>query len=205
MTICRIASLSWIVLMLASASPSLARTWTDSSGTHKIEGEFVNLTDGNVDIRRDDGNVVRVPLEKLSEQDQKYVQKAVSDRKGSHFIEAEGSGTTSEEALKDAFRAAVRKVVGAYVDEDTFVENDEVIKDQVLTHSRGCIESYEQLSEKAEDGVTHVTIRAVVKPDEVVSCLRKANVAMTDLSGEQFWAKVTSQRQEERDARVAAS
>ena len=54
--------------------------------------------------------------------------------------------------------------------------------------------------EKAEDGVTHVTIRAVVKPDEVVSCLRKANVAMTDLSGEQFWAKVTSQRQEERDA-----
>lgn len=200
MTICRIASLSWIVLILVSASPSLARTWTDSSGTHKIEGEFVNLTDGNVDIRRDDGNVVRVPLGKLSEQDRKYVQMAASDRKGSHFIEAEGTGTTSEEALKDAFRAAVRQVVGAYVDEDTCVENDEVIKDQVLTHSRGCIESYEQLSQKAEDGVTHVTIRAVVKPDEVVSCLRKANVAMTDLSGEQFWAKVTSQRQQERDA-----
>ena len=79
-------------------------------------------------------------------------------------------------------------------------ENDEVIKDQVLTHSRGCIDSYEKLSEKSEDGVTHVTIRAVVKPDEVVSCLRKANVAMTDLSGEQFWAKVTSKRQEEKDA-----
>ena len=60
-----------------------------------------------------------MPLEKLSEQDQKYVQKAVSDRKRSRFIEAEGSGDTSEEALKDAFRAAVRKAVGAYVDEDT--------------------------------------------------------------------------------------
>ena len=93
-----------------------------------------------------------------------------------------------------------KQAVGAYVDEDTRVENDEVIKDQVLTHSRGCIDSYEKLSEKSEDGVTHVTIRAVVKPDEVVSCLRKANVAMTDLSGEQFWAKVTSQRQEEKDA-----
>ena len=199
-TMRRIASISWIVLVMVSATPALARTWTDSSGTHKFEGEFVNLTDGNVDIRSEDGKVVHVPLEKLSEQDQKYVQKATSDRKKSRFIEAEGSGDTPEEALKDAFRAAVRSAVGAYVDEDTRVENDEVITDQVLTHSRGCIDNYEKLSEKSEDGVTHVTIRAVVKPDEVVNCLRKANVAMTDLSGEQFWANVTSKRQEEKDA-----
>ena len=199
-TMRRIVSISWIVLVMVSAAPALARTWTDSSGTHKFEGEFVNLTDGNVDIRSEDGKVIHVPLEKLSEQDQKYVQKATSDRKRSRFIEAEGSGDTPEEALKDAFRAAVRSAVGAYVDEDTRVENDEVITDQVLTHSRGCIDSYEKLSEKSEDGVTHVTIRAVVKPDEVVNCLRKANVAMSDLSGEQFWAKVTSKRQEEKDA-----
>ena len=195
-----IVSLSWIVLVMVFAVPALARTWTDSSGTHKIEGEFVTLTDGKVDIRSDDGTVVHVPLEKLSEPDQKYVQKATSDRKRSRFLEAEGSGATSDEALKDAFRAAVRSAVGAYVDEETQVENDEVITDQVLTHSRGCIDSYEKLSEKFADGVTRVTIRAVVKPDEVVSCLRKANVTMTDLSGEQFWAKVTSKRQEEKDA-----
>ena len=200
MTTRRIASLSWILFVMVFAVPVFARTWTDSSGTHKVEGEFVKLSDGKVDIRREDGVVVHVPLEKLSEPDKEYVQKAASDRKKLHFIEAEGSGATSEEALKDAFRAAVRSAVGAYVDEETRVENDEVITDQVLTHSRGCIDSYEKLSERLEDGVTNVTIRAVVRPDEVVSYLRKANVAMTDLSGEQFWAKVTSKRQEEKDA-----
>ena len=202
MTMRRIASVFSIVLVIVSATLVLARTWTDSSGTYKIEGEFVKLTDGKVDIRGHDGKVVHVPLEKLSDQDQKYVQKATSERKESRFIEAEGSGETSEEALKDAFRGAVRSAVGAFVDEDTQVENDEVITDQVLTHSRGCIESYEKLSETSEDGVTHVTIRAVVKPDEVVSCLRKANVGMTDLSGEQFWANMTSKRQEEKDAKA---
>jgi hypothetical protein len=196
----RITSLSWIVLVMVFTAPVLARTWTDSSGTHRIDGEFVNLTDGKVKIRGEDGKEVHVPLDKLSDQDQKYVQNAMSDRKRSHFIEAEGSGNSSDEALKDAFREAVRRAVGAYVDEETRVENDEVIKDQVLTHSKGFIDSYEKLSEKSEDGVTHVTIRAVVKPDAVVSCLRKANVAMSDLPGEQFWAKVVSQRHGEKDA-----
>ena len=123
-----------------------------------------------------------------------------SDGNRTHFIEVQGNGNTSEEALKDAFRAAVRQAVGVYVDEDTCVENDEVIKDQVLTHSKGCIESYEKVSEKSERDVICVTIRAVVKTDEVTNYLRKASIEITNLPGDQFWAKVSSQRREDVEA-----
>ncbi|MGO8747203.1 MAG: hypothetical protein ACLQNE_14550 [Thermoguttaceae bacterium] len=48
------------------------------------------------------------------------------------IVEAEGSGKDRDEALKNTFRDAVRKVVGAYVEEETVVKNDELIKDKVL-------------------------------------------------------------------------
>ena len=62
-----------------------ARTWTDSTGKHKIEGEFVKLADGQVDIRRDDGKLVRIPLEKLSEADQQHARKAAKPADASPF------------------------------------------------------------------------------------------------------------------------
>ena len=90
--------------------------------------------------------------------------------------------------------------MGAYVDEEICVENDEVIKDQVLTHSKGCIENCDKVSEKSSDGVVHVVIHAVVKPNEVVKRLRGAKVEAKEMSGEDFWAWVTSRRQQEKDA-----
>lgn len=53
----------------------------------------------------------------------------------SEAIVVEGVGMTPDEALKDAFRNAVRQVVGAVVDAETLVKNDEVINDKVLTYS----------------------------------------------------------------------
>ena len=66
--------LSMIACMLVSRPDIvLARTWSDASGLHKIEGEFVKLADGKVDIRCDNGKLVRILLEKLSEADQQFV------------------------------------------------------------------------------------------------------------------------------------
>src|SRR6516164_7487637 len=50
---------------------------------------------------------------------------------------AEGVGTTADDALRDAFRAAVRQTVGTMVDAETLVKNDTVISDKVLTYSDG--------------------------------------------------------------------
>ena len=71
-------------------------------------------------------------------------------------MEAKGSGKDRDEALKDAFREAVRKVVGAYVEEETVVKNDQVIKDQVLTYSGGCVKTHGILSEDSTGGIVQV-------------------------------------------------
>ena len=59
------------LVVLVSAG---ARTWTDSTGKHKTEAEFVDCTDGVVRLKKDDGAVISVPMEKLSEADQEFVR-----------------------------------------------------------------------------------------------------------------------------------
>lgn len=220
----QISAVFLILLAIGMSDPAHARKWTDKSGKYSVDADFVSLTDGKVVVKKSDGQLVPpIPLEKLSDTDQEVARAlaqaqaaapapskppaAVAPAKQSspianpaHFIEAGGQGETPDDALKDAFRAAVRRAVGAYVDEESLLENDEVIQDKVLTHSRGCIESYATVSQKTEDGVTCVTIRAFVKPDVVAGYLRQANVGMSELPGDQFWAKITSLRQEEKDA-----
>ncbi len=50
------------------------RTWTDSTGKFRVEAEFVELKDGKVQLRKQDGKVIDVPLERLSAADQEYIK-----------------------------------------------------------------------------------------------------------------------------------
>jgi hypothetical protein len=50
------------------------RTWTDASGQYHIEAELVEHSEGNVTLKKPDGQVVTLPLEKLSPADQEYVR-----------------------------------------------------------------------------------------------------------------------------------
>jgi len=49
------------------------REWKDITGKFSIEAEFVELSGDNVRLRRSDGNVIAVPLNKLSERDRRYI------------------------------------------------------------------------------------------------------------------------------------
>ncbi len=117
-----IVRLCVVLAITVCTSIAVARTWTDSTGKYEIEGEFVKLADGKVEIRRDDGKLLHVALEKLSEEDQKYVRKVATPandspssanadeakpsvtRKGpvaggeTQTVFAEGVGTTKEGA-----------------------------------------------------------------------------------------------------------
>ncbi|MGD0653286.1 MAG: SHD1 domain-containing protein [Thermoguttaceae bacterium] len=53
------------------------RTWTDSTGKHTTEAEFVESKDGNIQLKKKDGSIINVPIEKLSENDQKWVKKQI--------------------------------------------------------------------------------------------------------------------------------
>lgn len=45
------------------------RTWTDSSGKHKVEASFQKVVDGKVSLLKADGTSIALPLERLSDAD----------------------------------------------------------------------------------------------------------------------------------------
>ena len=51
------------------------RTWTDSTGAYTVQAELVGETAGTVQLRRTDGRIVSLPLERLSAADQAYMRK----------------------------------------------------------------------------------------------------------------------------------
>jgi hypothetical protein len=115
---------------------------------------------------------------------------------------AEGLGASPEKALKSAFRDAVRQVVGAVVDAETRVKNDEVIDDQVLTYSDGFITSYKKLTEKKEEGLYRIKIRADVERRSVIAKLKDAKIAVQNVDGQGLFAEAVTQMQAEKDARA---
>lgn len=74
---------SFLLLLLCSwtalAEASAARTWTDRTGKHQVQAAFVSFEDGKVRLRKTDGAVITLPLEKLCSADQQYVKQLVAN------------------------------------------------------------------------------------------------------------------------------
>lgn len=60
-----------------------AREWTDDTGQYSVEAEFVELVGQVVKLKRSDGEVISVPLEKLSRSDQEYARQLAGSSAGS--------------------------------------------------------------------------------------------------------------------------
>ena len=73
-----------------------------------------------------------------------------------------GDGADADKALQNAFSQAIEQAVGVLVDAETVVKNDQLIRDEVLTYSRGYVEKYEVVKRWQEDGLHRATIQAVV-------------------------------------------
>ncbi len=57
------------------------RKWTDATGTHVIEPVLLDVVDDTVRLKRQDGHEVSVPLDRLSQEDQQYVQETAKSDK----------------------------------------------------------------------------------------------------------------------------
>jgi hypothetical protein len=123
-------------------------------------------------------------------------------------VEVEGVGINADEALADAFRNAVRQVVGAIVDAETVTKNDDIISDKVLTYSDGIVKKYEQLSLKVDRKLTRVRVRAVVERHAVIERLTSANVTVRDVDTSKIVEEIEAFKAEKlskQDARKRAS
>ena len=58
----------------AIASAPQPRTWNDKSGKFSVVATFQSFEGGQVKLKKDDGSVLAVALEKLSEEDGEYVR-----------------------------------------------------------------------------------------------------------------------------------
>ena len=134
------------------------------------------------------------PASENEEPAQARESNASTDEKATQTVLGKGAGTTEDEALKDAFRDAVRQVVGAVVDAETVVKNDDVINDQVLTYSDGFIKEQKVVSTKRMAVLVRTTIQATVERRKVIQKLQAANVTVKKIEGQSLFAEVVTQQ-----------
>ena len=83
---------------------------------------------------------------------------------GSAAIYNDNVGSAKNQALQNAQRQAVEQGVGALIDSQTISQNFQIIKDEILSSSRGFVTSYQILEEgrTPDNGFYQVKIRAFV-------------------------------------------
>ena len=88
-------------------------------------------------------------------------------------VRGKGVGASKTEALKDAYRDAVERAVGLYVDAEQMVKNENLVKDQILTQSNAYIEKYRVVSEeKSTTGLITIKILADVRKRELTKKIK---------------------------------
>lgn len=64
-----------IVLALCVASIAAPRTWKSANGQHSIEAELVKIDGDSASLKKSDGQVISVPINQLSTEDQAFLKK----------------------------------------------------------------------------------------------------------------------------------
>ena len=70
-------------------------------------------------------------------------------------------------ALTNAFREAVEKGIGVWVQSQTEVKDALLVRDQILTHAQGYVVEHEIVKEKVEGNMLALTIKAQVAVDQI--------------------------------------
>ena len=77
---CRCTSVLCLGLLIVSTAwADEYRTWTDSTGKHKVRAKLESVEDGKATLVRENGAKVKIALEKLSEADRDFVAKQDSE------------------------------------------------------------------------------------------------------------------------------
>jgi len=95
---------------------------------------------------------------------------------GEKKVIADGYGPTPEEALQNALQNAVEQAAGAYVSSITEIENDEIIKDEVLSLSHGFIKQHRKLSESKFDDEYKVVAAAIIVEKQMLERLEASGL-----------------------------
>ncbi|WP_027187759.1 hypothetical protein [Desulfovibrio cuneatus] len=127
---------------------------------------------------------------------------APSQKADEREVVATGVGATEDAAKRQAYRSAIQNVIGAMVVAETLVENDAVVRDNVLSHSDGYITKVVQVGKTRplEGGLVEVTMRVTVKSDQLKEKLKAENIALVAVDGESLFVKKATTQEKAKDA-----
>ncbi len=117
-----------------------------------------------------------------------------SPQDGPVTVEATGRGESPKEARKEAIVAALRQIVGEYVEADVVIANDEVVKNEILSFSNAGGVKSEQVGQPrfVEGDLVEVTMRVTVEPKPLVARVKGAAKAGARLDGAALAAEIAA-------------
>lgn len=115
-----------------------------------------------------------------------------------------GTGANKEEAVTNALRSAIEQAYGVFVSSDLTILNDEVVRNEIATISKGNIKSYKELSVSLLPNNNYsVTLNAVVSTSRLVSYAKSKGAAVVDFSGAVFGQRLKIMELNEKNEAIA--
>lgn len=111
-----------------------------------------------------------------------------------------GIGIDADKALQNAIRNAVEQVVGIYVNSESLVRNNILIKDEILTHSGGYVQETQIISTENSDGLISLKLRAVVASTRIKNKIQSLNIAIKKMDGGGLFAEAYSKIETDKSA-----
>ncbi len=99
-----VGSLVILSCLSAADAATWGREWTDNTGKHSVEARLVDFDQRRVRLRKTDGSVIALPIERLSQEDQQYLRSQQAT--GAHA--GQGAGQSPVESFED-LRATMLK------------------------------------------------------------------------------------------------
>lgn len=99
-------------------------------------------------------------------------------------VTVEGVGVDVASAKSDAYREAVRQVVGAFVDSASLASNDQLIEDKVITLSSAFVEKSEPIKETPDGRLVRVRLRAHVRVNKLLDSLKANKISTLKVDAE---------------------
>lgn len=113
--------------------------------------------------------------------------------------EAEGRGTSEEQALTDARRQAVQQAIG-FLSQGKTRTQDGRVEENIVRLSRAFIEKYEVTAKREEKGRHFLSIRAWVRRENLLAGLLQRDPNRSVLDGVSLVTRATTREQQIREA-----
>ena len=113
----------------------------------------------------------------------------------------DGEGATIKEATESALLSAIEQAYGVFVSANTVVLNDELVRDEMTSLSRGNIQRYQVLS-TYDTTPKRVTVKAVVSIDRMVEYAKSKGME-AELAGSTFAMNIKLLKLNLRNAAIA--